>query len=34
MAAKAVRASMNVEVNAKLVDETLREMGEGIWQSE
>ena len=29
----AITSSMNVDVQASLVDETLKEMGEGIWQN-
>ena len=32
IAQKAITSSMNVDVQASLVDETLKEMGEGIWQ--
>ena len=31
IAQKAITSSMNVDVQASLVDETLKEMGEGIW---
>jgi ATP synthase F0, B subunit len=33
IAQKAITSSMNVDVQASLVDETLKEMGEGIWQN-
>ena len=33
MANKVVSASMDVEIQSSLVDETLREMGESTWQS-
>ena len=33
IAQKAITSSMNVDVQARLVDETLKEMGEGIWQN-
>jgi len=33
MAKKVVSASMDVEIQSSLVDETLREMGESTWQS-
>ena len=33
MATKAVSSSLNVEIQEKLIDETLREMGDDTWQS-
>lgn len=33
MAGKAVAASMNVEIQDSLIEETLKEMGESTWQS-
>lgn len=33
MAAKAVAASMNVEISDQLIEETLKEMGDSTWQS-
>ena len=33
IAQKAITSSMNVDVQASLVDATLKEMGEGIWQN-
>ena len=33
IAQKAITSSMNVDVQESLVDETLKEMGEGIWQN-
>ena len=33
IAQKAITSSMNVDVQASLVEETLKEMGEGIWQN-
>ena len=33
IASKAVGMSLNVEIQDALVDETLKEMGEDIWQS-
>lgn len=33
IAQKVITSSMNVDVQASLVDETLKEMGEGIWQN-
>lgn len=33
IAQKAITSSMNVDAQASLVDETLKEMGEGIWQN-
>jgi len=33
MAAKVVTASINIEIQEKLVEETLREMGDATWQS-
>lgn len=33
IAQKAITSSMNVDVQASLVDGTLKEMGEGIWQN-
>lgn len=33
MATKAVSQALSVDIQAELIDETLKEMGEGIWQS-
>lgn len=33
MAGKAVAASMNAEIQDKLIEETLKEIGDGTWQS-